>query len=30
LPPADLDRVLGKAASRDLAFGEPLDWSMVV
>lgn len=29
LPPVDLDRVLGKTASRDLAFGEPLDWSMV-
>jgi len=29
LPPAELDKVLGKTATRDLAFGEPLDWSMV-
>lgn len=29
LPPADLDKVLGKVATRDLAFGEPLDWEMV-
>ncbi len=29
LPPADLDKVLGKVATRDLAFGEPLDWGMV-
>jgi len=29
LPPADLANVLGKRASRDLSFGEPLDWSMV-
>lgn len=29
LPPADLDKVLGRTASRDLAFGEPLDWGMV-
>ena len=29
LPPADLDKVLGRAATRDLTFGEPLDWGMV-
>lgn len=29
LPPAELDKVLGKTATRDLARGEPLDWSMV-
>lgn len=29
LPPADLDTVLGRVATRDLAFGEPLDWGMV-
>ncbi len=29
LPPADLDKVLGRVATRDLAFGEPLDWEMV-
>lgn len=29
LPPAELDNVLGKTATRDLARGEPLDWSMV-
>ncbi len=29
LPPADLDKVLGKTATRDLAFGEPLAWDMV-
>jgi N-acetylneuraminate synthase len=29
LPPADLDKVLGRVATRDLAFGEPLDWGMV-
>lgn len=29
LPPAELERVLGKVATRDLAFGEPLDWGMV-
>jgi len=29
LPPADLDRVLGRTAARDLTRGEPLDWSMV-
>ncbi|MDP1738131.1 MAG: pseudaminic acid synthase [Caulobacter sp.] len=29
LPPAELENVLGRTASRDLAFGEPLDWSMV-
>jgi hypothetical protein len=27
--PADLDKVLGRVATRDLAFGEPLDWGMV-
>ncbi|ATQ41553.1 pseudaminic acid synthase [Caulobacter mirabilis] len=29
LPPAELDRVLGKAAARDLQRGEPLAWDMV-
>ncbi|CAN5392034.1 pseudaminic acid synthase [soil metagenome] len=29
LPPADLDKVLGKRASRDLARGEPLAWDML-
>lgn len=29
LPPADLPRVLGKTAARDIAYGEPLDWSMI-
>jgi N-acetylneuraminate synthase len=29
LPPADLEKVLGRAASRDLARGEPLAWDMV-
>ncbi|MDP1631827.1 MAG: pseudaminic acid synthase [Caulobacter sp.] len=29
LPPAALGKVLGKTASRDLTFGEPLDWSMI-
>lgn len=29
LPPGELDKVLGKPATRDLARGEPLDWSMV-
>lgn len=29
LPPADLDKVLGRPASRDLKRGEPLDWGMV-
>lgn len=29
LPPAELDNILGKIAARDLARGEPLDWSMV-
>lgn len=29
LPPAELDKVLGRTATRDLARGEPLDWSMV-
>ena len=29
LPPADLDKVLGRVATRDLVFGEPLDWGMV-
>lgn len=29
LPPAELDKVLGKTATRDIARGEPLDWSMV-
>ena len=29
LPPADLDRVLGRAAKRDLTRGEPLAWDMV-
>jgi len=29
LPPADLDTVLGRVATRDLAFGEPLDRGMV-
>lgn len=29
LPPAELDNVLGKTATRDIARGEPLDWSMV-
>jgi N-acetylneuraminate synthase len=29
LPPAELDNVLGKVATRDIARGEPLDWSMV-
>ena len=28
LAPKHLDAVLGQRASRDLAFGEPLDWSM--
>ena len=30
LPPAAIDQVLGRRAARDLAFGEPLDWTMVV
>ena len=30
LPPADLERVLGRAAARDLVRGEPLAWDMVV
>jgi len=29
LPPADMDKVLGKAATRDLRRGEPLAWEMV-
>ena len=29
LPPADLDRVLGRAAARDLRRGEPLAWDMI-
>ncbi len=29
LPPAELDKVLGRTAARDLKFGEPLDWGMV-
>jgi N-acetylneuraminate synthase len=29
LAPKHLSDVLGRRASRDLAFGEPLDWSMV-
>ncbi|PIB90834.1 pseudaminic acid synthase [Caulobacter sp. FWC2] len=29
LPPGELDNVLGKTATRDIARGEPLDWSMV-
>ncbi|MET3665453.1 pseudaminic acid synthase [Caulobacter sp. 1776] len=29
LPPGELDNVLGKPATRDIARGEPLDWSMV-
>jgi N-acetylneuraminate synthase len=29
LPPADLDKVLGRAATRDLQRGEPLAWEMV-
>jgi sialic acid synthase SpsE len=29
LPPADLDKVLGRPAARALKRGEPLDWSMV-
>ena len=29
LPPKYLDEIIGKAASRDIAFAEPLDWSMV-
>lgn len=30
LRPKHLDAVLGRRAARDLAFGEPLDWSMMV
>ena len=30
LPPAAIDQVLGRRAARDLAYGEPLDWTMVV
>ncbi len=29
LPPGELDNILGKPATRDIARGEPLDWSMV-
>ncbi|WP_299014839.1 pseudaminic acid synthase [uncultured Caulobacter sp.] len=29
LPPGEMDRVLGRPATRDIARGEPLDWSMV-
>lgn len=29
LPPGELDNVLGKTATRDIARGEPLDWSMI-
>lgn len=29
LPPGELDNILGKTATRDIARGEPLDWSMV-
>ena len=29
LPPADLEKVLGRPAARDLARGEPLAWDMV-
>ncbi len=29
LPPAEMDKVLGKAAARDLRRGEPLAWDMI-
>ena len=29
LPPKHLDAVMGQRATRDIPFGEPLDWSMV-
>ncbi|HCR66155.1 MAG TPA: pseudaminic acid synthase, partial [Oceanicaulis sp.] len=29
LHPRDWSKVLGRTAARDLAFGEPLDWSMI-
>jgi N-acetylneuraminate synthase len=29
LPPGELDKILGRAATRDLARGEPLAWDMV-
>jgi pseudaminic acid synthase len=29
LPPGELDKVIGRKASRDLKRGDPLDWSMV-
>ena len=29
LPPAEMDKVLGRVASRDLKRGEPLAWDMV-
>jgi N-acetylneuraminate synthase len=29
LPPAELDKVLGRPAARDLKRGEPLAWDMV-
>ena len=29
LPPRALPEILGKTASRDIAYGEPMDWSMV-
>jgi N-acetylneuraminate synthase len=29
LPPKHLDAVMGLRATRDIPFGEPLDWSMV-
>jgi N-acetylneuraminate synthase len=29
LPPKHIDGVLGRLATRDISFGEPLDWSMV-
>jgi N-acetylneuraminate synthase len=29
LPPGEMDKVLGRPATRDIARGEPLDWSMV-
>ena len=29
LPPAELERVLGRTAARDLERGEPLAWDMI-
>ncbi|MEI2638272.1 MAG: SAF domain-containing protein [Microthrixaceae bacterium] len=29
LAPKHLDEVIGRRASRDLEFGEPLDWTMI-